>query len=297
MKIDLQIQTTFSDGHNSPKEIIELAKKNNIQALAITDHDSIDGISEAQQAAKGSGIQVIPGIEMSTTLRGNRLHILGYNIDVNNKNLLGALEAINAQMKAHFIALIPEINQRLAKIKKPLLDVKAYKDLPKPYYRMPGLAQFMKEQGAVAKLEDAFPLIVDLTKLELNQSPEDAIDIIHAAGGKAVLSHPFAPRISLVYMTSNNDEQDDIIKSFVDAGLDGLECFTPCHSKEQQKRVAALALRHKLGVTAGSDWHGFLEQTGQFILNYIPYYFKDFSGVELPDEVAQNILAWVSEVK
>lgn len=294
MKIDLQIQTTFSDGHNTPTEIVQLAQKNKVSVLAITDHDTTDGIAEAQRAAKKTNVKIIPGIEISTTLRGHRLHVLGYNIDVKNKKLQAFLDDLGEVMKQHFIGLIPAVNARLKKAGRKMLPLGPYKNLSKPAYRMPGLAMYMKEQGVVTKLEDAFQYIVGLKNLILEKDPIEAIELIHAAGGKAVLSHPFAPKISLINVTPDKKEQEKILKSFIDAGLDGIECFTPCHGKSQQTRVMKLAVKYGLGVTGGSDWHGFLDQTGKYILNYIPHYLKDFTGVEVSPKMGKEILAWLN---
>ena len=293
MKIDLQIQTTASDGRDTPTEVVESSLKNNLDVIAITDHDTTEGIEEAQKAAKNTKLKVIPGIEMSVTYCGARLHILGYHIDSKNKKLQKFLDELNAVAEKHYVSRIPVLNKNLKHAGLKTVSQEAYKNLPSKYYRMPGLAFFLEEQGVVKHHSEAFQYFQGVLGFEFDKKPKDAIEIIHEAGGKAVFSHPIAPKISLTRLARSKDEQEAIIKEFIDDGLDGIECYTPAHSQEEQERIKRYALKYRVGITAGSDWHGHLSQTGRNILQYIPYYIKELGDLEVPTKEAQAMIEWL----
>ncbi len=290
MKIDLQIHTNHSDGHESPKEIITLAKEGKLDVIAVTDHDIVSGFLETKEAGSSENIIVIPGVEITTGYRGQPIHILGYQIDIANPELVNFLQSVNDYRQKHFLSMIPQVNTNLAENGMQTVKIEDYKNKSPKYYSIPGIALFLYEQNIVQARNDGFAYIGGVVDVAPTIEPKEAFEIIHKAGGKAFLSHPFAPKISLKNISEDTLEQEKIILAFKESGMDGLECFGTGHTPEDVEFALMLADKHNLLISAGSDWHGCLEKTGETIKQWLPFYLKKLGDLEVPQVRIKQIL-------
>ena len=246
MKFDLHAHTAASDGTDAPSELIRFAASQGFQLIAVTDHDTADGLTEAIDAGRELGVGVIEGIEISSGGDAD-IHVLGYGIRQREK-LNKALADMRAQREKRMEAMI--IKLRGLGIDIALADVmsKAGSVVGRAH-----LARAMVESGYTGDIKEAFvkylspgrPGYVPREKL----SAGEAIRLIRAAGGVAVLAHP------------GQDKESDLIiearvKSAVKEGLYGLEAYHPSHSPGQCATYERLARKYSLSVTGGSDYHG-----------------------------------------
>lgn len=290
MKIDLQMHTTYSDGLNTPEELAQLAHDGGLNVISATEHDRVDSAGPVTKACEQYGIRVIPGVEISTTLNGKVLHILGYNIDVENEELLQFLRGINEFRKEKFIERFPVLNENLRAAGKAEADVEQFKDLDPRYYSFPGLATFLAEQGITKDKEEGFAYFSRMKGTVPPTEPKDAFEIIHKAGGVAIFSHPFAPKIALTEITTDRAEQEKMVVEFIGQGLDGLECYQAGHTADDVAFCLMLAQKYNLLITAGSDWHGYHEPNDTGIRKYLPYYINALGDLEVPEGAAEDII-------
>ena len=245
VQADLHIHSHFSDSVDSPLEIMQAAQRYGVQCLAITDHDTVEGIAPCQALAARYGIEVIPGIELSTEVNGKDIHILGYFIDIDSTPLLEGIR----QFQETRVTRIQGMIEKLRHLGVNDIDFAEVASLScsDSVGRM-HLAMILAQKGWVYDIKDAFekyigedgPAYIPKWKL----SPADAIDLIKQAGGAAVLAHPM--------MTSC----DELIPGLVKAGLDGLEVFYPYTPVVAVRFYTQLAEKHHLVTTGGSDSHG-----------------------------------------
>lgn len=255
-KIDLHTHTYYSDGTLSPTEIVKWAKKENIDQIAITDHDGIDGIMEAKIAGDALDLEVIGGIEFSAEEPdGISIHILGYHLDVDNEKLISKLKEIREKRK--------ERNQRLIKalsdIGYPLDPEDIIKKGNTDYLGKPDFARALKKRGYIDQFGQAFENGRFLMSEELKQikkhkiSGEEAIKLIVGAGGIPVLAHPM--KISGL-RGEYFQKLEELIIRLKGYGLKGIECIYPEHKPEETLALIAIAEKYKLHITEGSDYHG-----------------------------------------
>ncbi len=248
--VDLHIHTTASDGVFSPTEIVHLALERELAAIAITDHDTTAGIAEALAAAYGSGMEVVPGVELSSEGEWGDLHILGLYVDSQN----GPLQKRLGELRAWRAARAQKMVERLAALGMPL----EWEDV----VRLSGdaavgrlhIARALVQRGYVADIGTAFqryigwgkPAYVPRARL----SPAEAIDLIRGAGGVAILAHPAASGVM------------PHIPTLVSLGLQGIEVWYPVHSPQDVETLLRIARRYRLLVTGGSDFHNFEANEG-----------------------------------
>lgn len=253
MRADLHAHTTASDGQQSPEEVIQLATQALLAVIAITDHDTTVGIAPAQLASHGF-IEVIPGIEIGSRTRDDEIDILGYCIDPAHSGLQTRLEFFRRNRTERG----QQIVERLAQLGLPVdwqrvLAISGGDTVGRPH-----IAQAMVEAGYVDSVKAAFERYLASDKpgyvARETLSPEGAIELIHAAGGVAVLAHP-------VYVR----DFPSVVERLVPAGLDGIEVNYPDHTPELQAQARQLAQRYQLIMTGGSDFHG-LNMTGKAML-------------------------------
>ncbi len=249
--IDLHTHSTASDGSDSPSTLMDRAARAGLAAIALTDHDTVGGLAEARQAAGPLGVELVPGIEISTRLPGRsaELHVLGYFIDPDSD----ALRRMNELLLSVRAERNGKIISRLAEIGKPVQQ-EALESISDGVIGRPHFAQLMIRQGYVRTLNEAFTdylgpggqAYFDKARLSFAQ----AFETIHGAGGLAVMAHP-------VHLMLDSDmELEVLIGRLVDAGLDGIEAFHPDHSPRWARKVQLMAKRFGLCVTGGSDFHG-----------------------------------------
>ena len=247
MFLDLHTHTTASDGQYSPTQLVDMAKGMNLELLAITDHDTMAGLKEAQERADEVGMHFIPGIEISCQ-DVEEIHILGYGIEPSNPDLLSACNTWS-QARRDRGNLIGDYLSALG-IDVDLDIVKSYAgdgNLGRPHF-----AKYLIENGIVDSRKEAFDLYLDTEEFKKSTdrkkpSPADAIKLIHSAGGKAVLAHP-----------GNYKKADitELVQRLAEVGLNGIECFYSKHDESQIQEYLRLAKKYELRVGCGSDFHG-----------------------------------------
>jgi predicted metal-dependent phosphoesterase TrpH len=244
--IDLHTHTTASDGRNTPAELVARASASGLQVLAVTDHDTIAGCAAASLACTNAGIQFVAGIEISSVLHDEDVHVLGYFVDVESASLRSFLD----EQRVRRVERIRQVVERLNALGMPLdadaIVRPAVDDRSKSIGR-PAVARAMVAAGYTASTGLAFdkwlshgrPAYVPRPSL----SPVDAFGKIHEAGGLASLAHP-----GLM-------DHDDWIPQFADAGLDAIEAYHPNHDDFDRARYLHFAERLGLVVSGGSDYH------------------------------------------
>lgn len=242
---DLHIHSNYSDGTMTPEDIINNATNLGVKSISITDHDSIS--SQYITKKENIDIKVIPGIELSTEFEDLELHILGYFIDINNEDLIKAVDKLNK-------ARIERIEEILFKLEKHDIYLKL-EDLEVDLNSTVGrshVANAMVRKGYFENYKSAFtnflvkgkPAYIKGHKLNY----KDVIQVITNAGGIPVLAHPGQIYKSL--------EVESIIKNLKCFGLKGVEVYHPSHSKEQTNNFYNLSKKYRLLITGGSDFHG-----------------------------------------
>lgn len=247
---DLHIHTSASDGSYSPTEIVDLAKKQGLRAIAITDHDTIEGNKEAITAGRDRGVEVIPGVEISVEWNRIPIHILGYYIDWENNKLALQLKRL--------VVFREERNPQIVK-KLNLLGVRLSYDEVKRVagegtVGRPHFAQVLVEKGYVKNEDQAFnkylkrgaSAYVEKKRLD----PQEGIHLIKDAGGIAVLAHPFTTD-GIV-----DREMEQFICRFRQLGIEGIEALYPLHTHQQTLQLQEIAKKYKLLITGGTDFHG-----------------------------------------
>jgi hypothetical protein len=249
---ELHAHTTESDGTFSPAEAVDCAAGLGLEALAITDHDSMGAVPAAVESARGTGVRVIPGVEISCLYGGGPVHMLGYWPDPGHMELAEELAHVRASRQTRAAEMV----ERLRGLGHPveLEQVQALAKGGSP--GRPHVAQALVDAGVIRTLNDAFvpELIGTGGKAYVEKyclEPEQAVRLVRAAGGAAVLAHPGLHR-------GSRPVPDDLIRSLAEAGLAGLEADHFDHSPEEADRFRALAEELGLVPTAGSDCHGTL---------------------------------------
>ena len=254
--IDLHTHSTASDGSFSPTELVQHAKQVGLAAVALTDHDTTDGLAEALAAAKKLDLRVVPGLELSVDHpAAGSLHVLGYFVDPAHPELNERLDQLrNARLIRN-----RKIHAKLGELGMPIdwahLETLASADDPdkSQVIGRPHFATALREAGHVETNQEAFdkflakgcPAYFDRDRL----GPAEAIKLIHAAGGLAVWAHPGIHGLAL-------DALEAQLADFTDLGLDGVEIHYPRHRPHLIERLLQLAEEHGLAVTGGSDFHG-----------------------------------------
>lgn len=251
MEIDLHVHTTASDGTMSPAEVVRYAKNKGLRTIAITDHDTIVGIAEGLQEGRKLGLEVIPGVELSVDFAKGTMHLLGYYIDHTCVELLEKLTVVQRARAERNLKIVEKLRGLGIDI-----DLSEVKEVPEHgQIGRPHFAYTMVQKGYAQNIQDAFdrylrkggPAYVEKFKF----SPEEAMSVIHKAGGVTVLAHPFT--LNLLQL----QDLEPVIVELKKNGLDGIEVYYPEHSEGQMKVYRTLAKKHGLLLTGGSDFHGF----------------------------------------
>ncbi len=251
--IDLHVHSTASDGSLSPVKIIQAADKANLRAIAITDHDTIDGSVEALQHQHSSGVEILPGVEISASFESGAMHILGYLIRLDDVSLRGVLKVLQKARASRNLQIIERL-QGLG------VDI-SYDEILKAsgggQVGRPHIAHVLVQKGIVQNIDNAFNKLLRKGSPAYAEKyrllPVEAIEAISGAGGVPVLAHPF---------TLNAKTEGDLERVLVElkqAGLKGVEAYCPGHGPELTAMYERLADHHGLLVTGGTDFHGALK--------------------------------------
>lgn len=248
-RLDFHLHTTHSDGSCTPTEVLALAAKAGVTALAITDHDITTGIPEATTAGEHLGIEIIPGIEISSLLGGSELHILGYFLDYKDACLNERLTSLRESRHRRN----PQIIERLqaAGIDITYDEVRTLAGTDS--VGRPHIARVLMDKGVVSSAKEAFDRwLADGRPAYVPRelpTPADAICWIKEAKGLAVLAHP-------TWVKTTEGTLTDLVRRLKADGLDGVEVHYSTHTPRQTRDYLALAKQQGLLVTGGSDFHG-----------------------------------------
>ncbi|WP_226420905.1 RNase RNM [Vibrio sp. E14] len=250
MRIDLHSHTTASDGRLEPKDLVERALSFDIEVLAITDHDTVDGLALAKQHVQDNNlpIKIINGIEISTVWQNKDIHIVGLNIDPENEQLSALIE----QQKQHRITRSELIAERLQKAtREGVLEEVRQIAGDAPVTRA-HFAKWLVDNGYAKTMQMVFKKY--LTRNNPGYVPpnwcsmKDAVDAIHAAGGMAVLAHPGRYKLTAKWIKR-------LLAAFVEANGDAMEVAQPQQAQQERRNLADYAIKYKLLASQGSDFH------------------------------------------
>ena len=243
--IDLHIHTTCSDGLDTPEEIVDTALEKGLKAIAIADHDAVEGVERAIRKAANSGLIVVPGIELSTIMNSKEYHILGYFIDYTSSDFITKITFLKNKRHERAKKIINSLNSLGLDLQfDTVLSVADGAPIGRPH-----IAEALLIEELVDSYEEAFfkyigryrPAYVPHYKVH----PKDSIEFIRSFGGVPVLAHPGVHNVDV-----------KVIHEIIQFGLEGIESIHPLHTKKVQLRYEELCSANNLIYTGGSDWHG-----------------------------------------
>lgn len=244
MGIDLHVHSRCSDGLLSPAEVVAAAYASGTKLIALTDHDTLAGLPEAHTAGAAHGVTVVPGIELSCALEGTSIHVLGYSFDPGCEALRAVLDRRSVERRGRIAGMV----SRLADLGLSVDLDEVLAEATGPSVGRPHLARVMVRRGLVGSFDEAFrrylfrggPAYVPGNSL----GASEAIDLLHQAGGVAVLAHPGV------------EDLDARLPEIAAIGIDGIEVFHADHGSDAVRRYGDWAARQGLFATGGSDFHG-----------------------------------------
>lgn len=245
---DLHTHSAASDGQYSPLELVRLAKKHGIEILALTDHDTIDGLEEALEAGKAEGLTVLRGIELSAKEYRN-LHILGYGFSTDAPGLAELCRRLKDGRDERKYRIVDFLKEKGVPVSLEEVEELAGGDI----IARPHFARAMVRRGYVKTTREAFDRYLDTEEYQrISRFKADArtcVEVLKAAGGKVSLAHPYQVRL-------DDEALEELVRRLAGWGLDAVECFYPRHTPEQTAFYQRLAAKYGLRVTGGSDFHG-----------------------------------------
>jgi hypothetical protein len=243
-RADLHIHTTHSDGAFSARAIVGHARRAGLTTISITDHDTTGAIDEAIAAGRDCGVAVIPGVELSTSLDGQDVHILGYFIDHTHGGIQAHLELLRKERLLRAERIVGRLNALNVPLPfEAVLDQAGSGSIGRPH-----IAHAMVELGLTQTYHEAFLKYIGAGRpayeRHATMSPREAVVLIAMAGGLSFIAHPGA------------SVTDDMLKLLIADGVDGIETVHPCHTPERETFYAGIAAEYFLLTSGGSDFHG-----------------------------------------
>jgi len=266
---DLHCHTTASDGLLPPRELVFLAREKGLSFLAITDHDTMKGLGEAEEAGREWGVRIVPGLEISTDSTGEEIHILGYFCRSGHGPLEEKMEEMREGRRARIVRMVEKLREAGLELAEEEVFARVKGETPGRVH----VAQALLRRGYVATVEEAFsrylsrgrPGYVPRPRLH----PREAVSLVREAGGVPVLAHPGLGRRELVLA---------ILPELLEEGLGGIEVYYPEHQPEDIALYSELCRRWDLIPTGGSDFHG-------------PGHRGELGGVEVTEQVVEALRA------
>ncbi len=248
--IDLHTHSVFSDGSMTPDQLVVEAQMAELSAVALTDHDSVDGVTPFLESCVKRGMRGVPGVEISVDGEsGDAMHMLGYFIDHDNAPMKNHLSGIRSNREYRNKKIIESLNAMGLSLT--MSEVGAYAgsdNIGRLHF-----AQALVERGYVKNREEAFDKFLAKGKSAyVNRkrlTPQQGIEMIRGAGGLAVLAHPFT-------LGKGKEALTELVADLVSAGLDGIEVYYTQQNQKQMKIYKAIARQFNLVMTGGSDFHG-----------------------------------------
>ncbi|HTR98894.1 MAG TPA: PHP domain-containing protein [Bacteroidota bacterium] len=243
-KADLHLHTTYSDGALSPSELLDRARQAGLTAISITDHDHTGALDEAMQVAAHRGIEVIPGVELSTMVGESDVHILGYFIDHRDARLQEYLALFRSERRRRAERIVRKLNG----LNVPLTIDGVMRRAGSGSVGRPHIATALVEEGLIGTYQEAFTRYIGFGKPAYEKkymiSPREAIGMIAAAGGLSFIAHP------------STFLQEGVLLDIIDAGIDGIEVIHPSHTAELTAHYRGIVGEYFLLASGGSDFHG-----------------------------------------
>jgi predicted metal-dependent phosphoesterase TrpH len=243
-KIDLHLHTTYSDGAHTAEEVVALARRAGLSALSITDHDHVGAIDDAIAAGRRWGVEVISGVELSTTVDEQDIHILGYYVDHHHPTLQEYL----AFFRAERLKRAERIVEKLRRIRVPLDLDSILKQAGTASVGRPHIANALLQTGHTDTYHEAFAKYIGDGKPAFEKkhriTPREAFEVIAGAGGLSFIAHP------------GNTVREDVLLELIHEGVDGIEVIHPSHSPDRVHYYRSIANEYFLLVSGGSDFHG-----------------------------------------
>jgi 3',5'-nucleoside bisphosphate phosphatase len=242
-KVDLHIHTNHSDGFYSPEEVVLKAKENELEAISITDHDNLSGINDAIKKGNEIGIEVIPGLEISSDIKDREIHILGYFIQTDSQELERYLNFFRVERLKRATRIVNKLNLLGISVSiDDVMEVAKNSAVGRPH-----IAQAMLNRGVISSYYEAFNKYIGnggpAFEKKVHISPQSAFKIISDAGGLSFIAHPG-------YM------EESLLKELIDEGVDGIEVIHSSHSQHQVKFYRGIVNEYFLLECGGSDFHG-----------------------------------------
>jgi len=250
--VDLHLHSCYSDGIHPPAELVRMAAEKGLRAIALTDHDSVDGIDEALAAGERLGVEVIPGVELTVAFRGYRdVHLLGYLIDHRDRAFASRLTEFRTARDGRGRKIVELINARLVHENKGSIDYGEVLAVAGGAVGRPHVARVLIGKGFARSIEEAFESYLVPCNVPKFQIPmAEAMAEVRRIGGVTVLAHP--PSIC-----EDRATLKEMIRELAGMGLDGLEVFSNMCYKDDINFFNNLAVQLGLALTGGSDYHGF----------------------------------------
>lgn len=247
--VDLHIHTTASDGTFSPSQVVEMALERGLMAIAITDHDTVAGVEEAMEAAKGEAMEVVPGVEISCLYSGREIHMLGLFLDWKDPVFLERMEEMRRERESRNQRMIQRMREDDILVTEDALRF-GQEDtvITRAHF-----ARFLQQEGYVKTKDEAFKKYVGEGcpyYIPREYIPyEQAISWIQQAGGLAILAHPYLYGFS-------EPKVRQMLEELKEAGLEGLEAYHSSANNGQSNLLREYAKKYELLVSGGSDFHG-----------------------------------------
>ena len=278
MLADLHMHSYYSDGTMSPREIVEDAKKRNVQLIAITDHNVLDSYTELKEAAEEFGINVIRGVEIDARFEDIVVHILAYNFQDNEK-LFNLVHKAKNELLETSIELIKRMENDYENISSE--DYEAY-DYDRRKGGWKGI-HYLFDRGITSELFEGVKYYGQYKcGHEYFDYPtvEEVIDAVHEANGYVVLAHPCN-----YYKNNTKEEVLEKLEKFKSIGIDGVECYYPANSEMMTETRIEFCKNNNMIITVGSDSHGDFGAVSKGIEYYIGAVKKDSSELNLKDMI------------
>ncbi len=275
MTVDLHLHTIASDGTMTPTELVAMAAKQGLSAIAITDHDTFAGISEGRAAAKAQRLEFIPGVELSAYFRGEDVHVLGYFVDEHDQLLNTKLKQLRESRELRAHRIVEKLSTAGVNLPWAAVENVAQGDaLGRPH-----VAHALVQQGVVQTISEAFerylgrdgPAYVPKFVLDL----EDIFDVVHGAGGIASLAHPAHWGVGI-----------ETITTLKDRGLDAVEVWHIDHTPDDVEGYLEIARKLGLLITGGSDCHGLRKKQGVVL-----------GTLDIPDDIVGPLFERAKEIR
>ena len=249
--VDLHLHSNFSDGTYPPAEVIRRVAAAGLKAASICDHDMIDGTDDALQAGEEFGVEILTGVELSVVWEEyHDIHRLGYGFDHRHPELKAALQEFRDFRSNRNVMIVERVNEKLEQEGRAPLSIANVQARAAGAIGRPHIAMELVEQGHVADADEAFKRYLVPCNVDKRFFPiAEAIDLIHQAGGVAVLAHP-------PFISSDRKLLTKMFDTFVELGLDGIEAYNSGGSNEEIDWEISEARKRNLVVTGGSDFHG-----------------------------------------